>query len=139
MKHSLYTYAMVLAAAGVFPNWLCAQEVRSMDQYAAPEPYENIHVQKLDEDERVSTFLIWIKDEVREHHHATHSEVVYIVEGHGSLWLGGVLHPIKAGDYVYIPAGTPHRVRVESDIAMKAISIQTPMFDGSDRVFTSQY
>lgn len=102
------------------------------------EDYENVHIQKLDSDPRVSTFLIWVKESVKEHYHKDHTEVVYVLEGTGTLMLGEREQELHPGDYIFIPPGTRHSVKVTSKDPMKVISVQTPEFDGSDRVFVTQ-
>ena len=100
--------------------------------------YENIHVKKLDDDPLTTTYLIWVKETVREHHHAEHTEVVYVFEGEGLMTLGEQEQKIGPGDYVFVPKGTLHSVQVLSEEPMKVMSIQTPQFDGSDRIFSDQ-
>ena len=46
------------------------------------------------------------------HLHAEHESAIYIVAGEGEGWFGPGLEQhftIKAGDFVYVPAGTPHQ------------------------------
>lgn len=102
------------------------------------EEFENIKAKKLDSDPMASTFLIWVKNSVKEHYHAEHTEVVQVIEGEGTMTLGEESFSIKAGDYIFIPKGTHHSVQVTSDIPLKALSVQTPEFDGSDRVFVTK-
>ena len=45
------------------------------------------------------------------HLHSNHETAIYIMEGESGMWYGEGLaeHAVaRAGDYVYIPAGTPH-------------------------------
>lgn len=42
------------------------------------------------------------------HRHPMSSEVVYVVEGRGVVWLDGKTAPVAAGDVVFIPAQLPH-------------------------------
>lgn len=118
---------------------LCkGQAFRNLQTAIPSAPYDNIHVQALDNDSLASTYLIWVKHTVKEHFHADHTEVVYVLSGKGSMTLGDQKKLIQEGDYIFIPAGTHHTVEVLSDEPMKVISIQTPYFDGSDRVFVDQ-
>ena len=118
---------------------LCAgQQFRSLEDLAPSEAYDNIHVQKLDDDPLTTSYVIWVKQSVKEHFHAAHTEVVYILEGKGTMSLGEEERTIQKGDYVFIPKGTHHSVQVLKDEPMKVLSIQTPQFDGSDRVFVDQ-
>ncbi|NQV52439.1 MAG: cupin domain-containing protein [Flavobacteriales bacterium] len=118
---------------------LCsAQQYRSLEDLAPSGAYDNIHVQKLDDDSLTTTYVIWVKQSVKEHFHAAHTEVVYVLEGKGTMTLDDDERVMQKGDYVFIPKGTRHSVQVLSDEAMKVLSIQTPQFDGSDRVFVDQ-
>ncbi|MEZ4867035.1 MAG: cupin domain-containing protein [Caldilineaceae bacterium] len=45
------------------------------------------------------------------HLHENHETVMYILQGEGSMWYGENLAEhltVKAGEYLYIPAGVPH-------------------------------
>ena len=96
--------------------------------------FDNIHVQPLHSDAKSSSFVIWIKDKVRLHKHAVHSEHVYVLKGKGEMVLGKERFEVKKGDLVFIPEGTPHAVRVTGGV-LKVISIQSPEFKGKDRIF----
>lgn len=111
-----------------------SQLIIESDSILAPELFDNIHVQKIAGDSLVSTFVIFVKDHVPMHKHASHSENVYILEGEGLFTLGSITKEIKAGDIIFIPANTFHEVKVSSDKPMKVISIQAPEFDGKDRI-----
>jgi len=117
---------------------LCAQNVWSTEAILPSEDYDNIHVQKLDSDSLGTAFLIWVKDSVALHHHAFHTESVYILEGEGEMILDDERIKVKAGDFVFIPSGILHSLYVSSAIPMKAISMQAPKFLGKDRIFAGQ-
>lgn len=51
------------------------------------------------------------------------------------MTLNGTEYKIKAGDYFFIPKGSLHYVKVTSAMPLKVLSIQSPFFDGKDRVF----
>jgi uncharacterized RmlC-like cupin family protein len=45
------------------------------------------------------------------HLHENHETAIYVLSGEGAMWYGDELQEhltIKAGDYLYIPAGVPH-------------------------------
>lgn len=111
-----------------------AQQITNISDFQPELNYENVHVYQIDSDPLVSTFLIWVKREVAAHYHENHSEIVYVLEGEGQMTLGDDIRTIRSGDYIYIPKGTKHSVIVKSSTPMKVMSIQTPEFDGSDRV-----
>lgn len=96
--------------------------------------YENISSQKLFSDTLVSSFIIWIKKEVKPHQHLTHSEHVYILEGEGETTVGNESYKVKSGDIIFIPKNTTHSLKTTSAIPIKVLSVQAPQFDGKDRV-----
>ncbi len=97
--------------------------------------YENILVEKLTTDEYASCYVIWVKQEVKEHKHEHHTENLYIIDGTGKMLLGNKTIRVKAGDFVTIPYGTVHSVEVTSETPLKVMSVQAPEFLGKDRVF----
>ena len=112
------------------------QEFSELETYEPSGEFDNIHVMKVAEDELQSSFVIWIKKGVKEHYHSEHTENIIVLEGEAVMTLGDDLFLIKKGDYVNIPKGTPHSVtQVLSDEPLKVLSVQSPKFDGSDRVF----
>ena len=119
-----------------------SQNFQSLDTVKAYGDYENIYLRKLNSDSLVSSFVIFIKKEVKAHKHVTHSEHVYILEGEGEMTVGDVSalfntskkFTVKKGDMIFIPKGTVHSLTVTSKSPMKVLSVQAPMFDGKDRV-----
>jgi len=95
---------------------------------------DNISVLNLKHDSLSSSFLISIKHKVGLHKHLHHAEHVYVISGEGEMILGEESFLVKEGDYIFIPINTAHAVKVISKEPLKVISIQTPYFDGSDRV-----
>lgn len=98
-----------------------------------------IHVEKLASDSLATSFLIWVKNEVRAHFHARHTEYVMVLEGSGEMSLGLETFTIAPGDIIYIPMNTAHSVLVTSEMPLKVLSIQTPEFRGKDRIFVRPY
>ena len=49
-----------------------------------------------------------------------------ILEGKGTIWLGDKEVPVKPGDLVIIPHGTPHGGTKPDSRPFKAIAIKTP-------------
>lgn len=96
--------------------------------------FENILSKKIYSDSLSTSFIIWIKQEVVLHKHAEHTEQVYILDGTANMLLGDNWITVKSGDYIVIPKGTPHQVLVTSAAPLKVLSIQSPMFDGTDRI-----
>lgn len=101
--------------------------------------YENVSVKKIAEDSLQSTFLIWIKKDVRGHFHQYHTENIIVLEGKAEMMFNGERIIVRKGDYLNIPKGTHHSVeRVISRKPLKVLSIQSPNFDGKDRIFIQQ-
>lgn len=98
-------------------------------------PFDNVLAMPIGGDSLVSSFMIWIKKEVKPHKHLHHTEQVYIVEGKAQMTLGEATFEVKKGDWVLIPKHTVHSVKVLSKKPLKVVSIQAPHFDGTDRVY----
>lgn len=130
--------SLLMAVCFIASSTLIAQRVLNLHGFQPEMAYENVSVHKLDTDAHASTYIIWVKKSVKEHFHKDHTEIVYVLEGQGEMTLGDQTHSISPGDYIFIPKGTHHSVRVTSTSPMKVLSVQTPEFDGSDRVFVTQ-
>jgi mannose-6-phosphate isomerase-like protein (cupin superfamily) len=116
------------------PTLVFSQSQTDLGSLSPQSDYDNISTQKLNADSGVTSFVIWIKKEVRPHRHAFHTEQVYVLEGTGKMLLGKKTIEIKAGDLIFIPNNTVHALRVTSAVPVKVLSIQAPEFDGSDRI-----
>lgn len=110
------------------------QTVNILPEITGDEDFENIQSILLSDDSLSTAFLISVRHRVPLHYHEYHSEHVFILEGHGIMELGADTLNIFPGVHLHIPAGTRHSVWVNSDNPLKAISIQTPHFDGTDRI-----
>jgi mannose-6-phosphate isomerase-like protein (cupin superfamily) len=96
--------------------------------------FDNVWSEKLYSDSLSSVFCIWIKKEVKMHKHQFHTEQVYVLEGKAKMILGTTEFEIAIGDIISIPLKTPHKVIVMEGELLKVLSIQSPQFDGSDRL-----
>ncbi len=118
---------------------LSAQTHLSLKDIEPDEDYENIHVKKISDDEEQTTFIIWVKKNVKAHYHAVHSENIYVLEGKGKMVVDGKEIEIKAGDYLNFAKGKVHAVlEVTSRKPLKVISVQSPQFLGKDRIFVDE-
>lgn len=81
-----------------------------------------------------NSFYLSIKDEVKLHKHTLHSEHIYVLQGKARMVLGSDTFEINKGDFIFIPRNTAHKVNVLSKQKLEVISIQSPFFDGKDRV-----
>lgn len=130
MKTVIVISASILLSSAI----LSAQSHHSLLGQTPAVSFENILVESLAGDSLSSSFLIWVKKSVAPHFHEHHSENVIILDGHAQMRIGNDTLQIEKGDHLFIPKGTPHAVWVKSDKPLKAISIQSPRFDGKDRV-----
>jgi mannose-6-phosphate isomerase-like protein (cupin superfamily) len=110
------------------------QNIQSLDTIRPVGDYENIYTRPIYSDSLSSSFVIFIKKEVKLHKHITHTEQVYILDGEGQMQVGDTYIKVKKGDMIFIPKNTPHSLKVISAIPVKALSVQAPFFDGKDRV-----
>ena len=115
-----------------------AQTSQSLDTVKTYGDYENIYLRKLNSDSLVSSFVIFIKKEVKAHKHATHSEHIYFLDGEGEMMVGEKKISVKKGDMIFVPKGTVHSLEVTSKTPVKVLSVQAPMFDGKDRVMIEE-
>jgi mannose-6-phosphate isomerase-like protein (cupin superfamily) len=115
---------------------LSKAQLQYLDTIKAPPLYDNIYSRLIASDSLSSSFVIFIKKEVKKHKHIYHSEHVYILEGEGEMLLGEKKFKVKKGDIIFIPKNTIHALKVISALPVRVLSIQSPMFDGTDRIYT---
>lgn len=96
---------------------------------------DNLYNKPLFGDSLASSFVIVIKKEVKRHKHIEHSEHVVVLDGKGQMMLGDKSFEIKKGDVIFIPKNTIHSVKTTSKQPLKVLSVQSPNFDGKDRIF----
>lgn len=111
-----------------------AQQYSELDSIGQSSLSENIYVRKIAGDSLSSSFCILIKKEVKAHKHLLHSENVIVLQGQGLMHLGEKQFVVQKGDLVFIPKNTVHAVQSTGTVPLKVLSIQSPAFDGSDRV-----
>ena len=66
------------------------------------------------------------------HFHAGHETAVYVVSGEAEVWYGTGLvkrSTVHAGDFVYIPPGTPHLAVNRGDVTSIAVAARTDPAD----------
>ena len=102
----------------------------------SPKELQENSIEKITEDSLHSTFLITIPQKVPLHFHKLHTENIVVLSGKAIMKLGLDTLIIQKGDQITISKGTPHEViNVLSKKPLRVYSIQSPMFDGSDRYF----
>ena len=72
---------------------------------------------------------------VAKHKHPNTNEIQYIIEGSGSMWLGGERKEFKPGTLIVIPKGTAHGGTLVTSGPVKAIAIKIPPQGPNDTVF----
>lgn len=124
-----------ILAALIFLNTINATaQIQSSDTIAIPNDTLKNFNKSLFGDSLASSFYIVIHKEVKLHKHQFHSEHVYVISGEGDMTLGNEKRKIKSGDIIFIPKETPHSVNVTSKEPVKILSVQSPYFDGKDRI-----
>lgn len=115
-----------------------AQHIIDIAEQRCAEGDGPVHVTPLHSDSACSSFLICIDKEVRPHLHRAHTEHVFVLDGEATMRLGDSTRVIHAGETIIIPPGTPHAVQVNGGAPLRVISVQSPFFDGTDRVWLDQ-
>ena len=67
-------------------------------------------------------------DKAKAHLHENHETAIYVLSGEAEMWYGEGLAEhmvVKAGDMLYIPAGTPHLPANRSDKPVTAVVART--------------
>jgi mannose-6-phosphate isomerase-like protein (cupin superfamily) len=105
------------------------------DSLNPPADFENIHVERLVSTSDATSFVIWVRNDVRAHKHLHHTEHVYVIEGNGIMLLGDDTLDVAPKDIIAIPPGTVHAVINQGNTPLKVVSIQAPEFKGGDRHF----
>lgn len=126
-------FVIILIVFGCILNGKAQQHI-SADSIGLKTVSDNIYNKPLFGDSLASSFVIVIKKEVKLHKHLQHSEHVVVLEGSGNMTLGNKNFEIKKGDVVFIPKNTAHAVKSTGKQALKVLSVQSPNFDGKDRV-----
>ena len=124
-------FLMALAAPGA----LRAQEHLAPDRLLCNPVDSLLQVHPMYSDSLCSSFMICIPRGVAGHYHRYHTEHVTVLEGTGIMLLADSVFSIAAGHSVVIPKGAVHSVTTTSATPLRVISVQSPYFDGSDRVF----
>jgi mannose-6-phosphate isomerase-like protein (cupin superfamily) len=114
-----------------------AQTVSNLDTVAKGSSIAKIINRPLFGDSLASSFCIVIRDEVPAHIHEFHSEHVLVLEGEALMTLGKDKFTIRKNDLIFIPKKTEHSVKNTGKVPLKVLSIQSPFFDGRDRVLVT--
>lgn len=121
----------------LFPSVLTAQINFNTDTLNI-ENNGKTQIRKLYGDSLSCTFLIVISDMVNAHYHASHTENIMVLEGNAIMKIGNREFEIKKGDWVIVPPNTVHSVINQGNKPLKVISVQSPFFDGKDRIMVEE-
>lgn len=86
-------------------------------------------------DSLTSIHLTQVRGGIESHKHLKHHETVWVIRGAGRLLLNGTKKNVAAGEMVNIPPGTSHSFHSLGVVPTVVISVFSPAFDGSDRVY----
>lgn len=70
--------------------------------------------------------------ETAAHRHNASQEIYYVLEGRGSMTLGGDARDVRKGDAILIPPGTVHRIRNAGDKKLRFLCICHPPYSHDD-------
>ncbi|KAA8390041.1 cupin domain-containing protein [Acetobacter tropicalis] len=73
-----------------------------------------------------------------ESYNKTAEEFFLIKEGHGTVWLEGTPHTVKAGDIVRLVARSRHRIAAAPQSVLRFYALTAPPFQPSDYVQTGK-
>lgn len=110
-------------------------QTQALSNYAPNKAYDNVYSTTLHSDENSSVYLIFVKKGVRKHLHQYHTEVITVLTGKGRMFMGGEYFNIQQGDHIVVPPNTPHAVITTSGQPLQVLSVQSPQFEGKDRVW----
>lgn len=66
------------------------------------------------------------------HRHGVTEELYHVTAGEGVMTLGGERFPVRAGDTVCIPPGTPHCIEATGREPLKVLCCCSPAYDHED-------
>jgi mannose-6-phosphate isomerase-like protein (cupin superfamily) len=80
----------------------------------------------------VAEATVPIGSETLLHRHLKSDEIYHILEGDGRMSLGGDEFDATEGDTIYIPSGTPHRIRNTGSIPLRIFCSSCPAYTDED-------
>jgi mannose-6-phosphate isomerase-like protein (cupin superfamily) len=123
---------LCLAQVTLGPKSEYGNALAIMDELGKKQP--PVALYKFAESDTCTVNLLAATTPVRAHYHAKHEETVTVLRGSGVFTLGSARHEVRPGDVMHIVRGTVHAF-VPSSKDVVVVSIFSPKFDGTDRVF----
>ena len=91
----------------------------SDNNISPPENYGDVYLLDLPTNEKLTTYIAWAnKGAVVEESHENEDEYLFMLKGHCSVTINGIVGYYREGDIVFIPGKTLHRAEVLSDEPM---------------------
>ncbi len=112
-----------------------SQDLTKLKELKPHKEFDNILVKPIGSTKDASTYVIWVKDTVKSHYHAEHTETIVMLGGKARFYLADSVFTIVEGDHFIIPPKAIHSVKVLSEEPAKVLSTQCPEFLGKDRIF----
>lgn len=98
------------------------QEYISRNSITTPVDYDMFYLLNLPSNEQQYSYMAWARQgAVLEETHGEEDEYLFMMEGHCSVTIAGVIGYYKAGDVVFIPKGALHRAEALSTEPMLLI------------------
>ncbi|MFZ1686635.1 MAG: cupin domain-containing protein [Flavobacteriales bacterium] len=132
-----YRAHIIMAFAALTSTVMHGQVHYGVDHLACAEGDGPVRSRVLHSDSLATSTLLCISDEVRPHVHAFHTEHVHVLAGEALMLLGDSMFKVGPGSFLTIPQGTTHAVRVRGNAPLRVISVQSPGYDGTDRVMVA--
>jgi quercetin dioxygenase-like cupin family protein len=85
---------------------------------------------------RLSAHAVRVTGTLAPHLHERHAETVFVISGRARMRIGDETFELEPRTVVHVPEGVVHAVEVEGEAAV--LSLFTPPFDGTDRVFVEE-
>jgi quercetin dioxygenase-like cupin family protein len=60
------------------------------------------------------------------HHHPVHEEILYVLEGEMTQWVGEEKRVLRVGELAHIPAGLPHATYNTGSVTLRFLAILSP-------------
>ena len=77
-------------------------------------------------------------EDIGQETHIENDQVLYLVSGKGTVYLGGVETEFNPGDCVLVPAGTEHNFTTVGDEPMKIITTYSPPHHPAETIHTTK-
>lgn len=135
LKHIVGVILVLFCVQSGFSQNLKTQELKDIK---IDKETSNIQSIPLYSDDNASAFIIFVKKQVPKHIHAEHTEIVVVLEGRAEMFLSNEIFTIRKGDQIIIPPMTAHAVITRSKKPLKVLSIQSPKFEGEDRIILEE-